>query len=242
VCPGPRLAELGAVLAQRAHGSAPFPVSLVVPGGPAALAGALQAAATLPAVVVRAVELPAATSTPAGVEDALAAVGAAAPPKDVPVYLEIAPGPDRDAALQRLAGTGLRAKIRTGGAVAAAFPDERTLAAVLTGCVRRGLAFKLTAGLHHAVRHTDPATGFEHHGFLNVLLAVAAATDGGDIERVTAVLADRDGPALARAARALGPEPVRAVRAAFVSFGTCSITEPVADLVALGLVDREVAS
>jgi hypothetical protein len=197
-------------------------------------------AAALPDVVVRAIELPAAP-TPAGVDEALAAVRAAAIPEDVPVHLELAAAPERDAALHRLAGSGVRAKIRTGGTVAAAFPDEHGLATALTGCVHRGLAFKLTAGLHHAVRYTDPATGFEHHGFLNVLLAVAAALAGGDIAGVAAVLADRDGAALARAARGLTPASARSVRAAFVSFGTCSISEPVADLITLGLLDRQVA-
>ncbi|GAA1246528.1 hypothetical protein GCM10009609_07520 [Pseudonocardia aurantiaca] len=244
VCPDTRVAELGSVLAgagaDGAQGSDAFPISLVVPGGSGALAAALRAATSLPDVVVRAIELPAAP-TPAGVDEALAAVRAAAIPEDVPVHLELAAAPERDAALHRLAGSGVRAKIRTGGTVAAAFPDEHGLATALTGCVQRGLAFKLTAGLHHAVRYTDPVTRFEHHGFLNVLLAVAAALAGGDIAGVGAVLADRDGAALAREARGLTPASARSVRAAFVSFGTCSISEPVADLITLGLLDRQVA-
>jgi len=42
--------------------------------------------------------------------------------------------------------------------------------------------FKCTAGLHHAVHHTDPATGFVHHGFLNIVAATARAIVGGDVE------------------------------------------------------------
>ena len=38
----------------------------------------------------------------------------------------------------------------------------------------RETPFKCTAGLHHAVRHTGD-DGFEHHGFLNVLLATRRA-------------------------------------------------------------------
>ena len=41
----------------------------------------------------------------------------------------------------------------------------------------RETPFKCTAGLHRAVRHTGD-DGFEHHGFLNVLLATRRAFDG----------------------------------------------------------------
>ena len=54
-----------------------------------------------------------------------------------------------------------------------AFPDRGPLAAFLIGAAELGVPFKATAGLHHAVRYRDPATGFNHHGFLNLLLATA---------------------------------------------------------------------
>ncbi len=41
---------------------------------------------------------------------------------------------------------------------------------------------------------------------------------------------------MAAAVGALAPERLRAARARFTSFGTCSIAEPVEDLVALGLL------
>ena len=64
-------------------------------------------------------------------------------------------------------------KFRTGGLAAELFPTPVELAAVICACRDRELPFKLTAGLHHALRHTDPETGFTHHGFLNVLVAAA---------------------------------------------------------------------
>ncbi len=125
---------------------------------------------------------------------------------------------------------GVRVKLRTGGTTAGAFPSESALAAAITACVRRGTPFKCTAGLHHAIRHTDPDTGFEQHGFLNVLLATAMAGDGGDVE---AALAERDAPAVAKQ---LDADTLARARDAFTSFGTCSIAEPVRDLVDLGVV------
>lgn len=99
--------------------------------------------------------------------------------------------------------------------------DARQLAA---------LPFTCTAGLHRAVRHDDAATGFRHHGYLNMLLAADAAEQG-------ATAADRSSDGVAAAVGALTPERLRAARVRFTSFGTCSIAEPVEDLVALGLLD-----
>ena len=127
-------------------------------------------------------------------------------------------------------------KLRTGGETADAFPDEGQLASALAGALEQDLRVKLTAGLHHAVRHTDPATGFEHHGFLNVVIAVHAAQSGsGDLE---AWLAERDASVVAAAVAGLDEAARGEVRSRFLSIGTCSIAEPVDDLRALGLLEE----
>ncbi len=133
---------------------------------------------------------------------------------------------------------GYRPKLRTGGVTAEAFPDEATLAGCLTAVIDRRTPFKCTAGLHHAVRHTAADTGLPHHGFLNVLLAVAAAAQGASTEEVADLLAKRDAATVAARVAALDDDAIADSRYLFISFGTCSTDEPVADLVALGLLTR----
>ena len=134
----------------------------------------------------------------------------------------------------RLHGEGcdVTPKFRTGGLAAELFPTPVELAAVICACRERGLRFKLTAGLHHAVRYTDPETGLVHHGFLNVLAAVAAADAGADVADVAPVLAGTDPVLLV--------EPVRRVldrdRPLWIGFGSCSISDPLNDLVRFGLL------
>jgi hypothetical protein len=83
------------------------------------------------------------------------------------------------------------------------------------------------------VRHTDPETGFEHHGFLNVLVATRMLLDGATADQAVVVLEQRDGAVLVEAARELD---LVGARRWFTSFGSCSVAEPLADLRALGLV------
>ena len=130
-------------------------------------------------------------------------------------------------------GTGHRAKLRTGGVRAALFPPPEELAAILRACVVRGVALKCTAGLHSAVRHTDPATGFTHHGFLNLLAACDALAAGGPAAAAERWLRQDDAGALVGG---WSPDRVARARAVFTSFGTCSVLEPVDDLIALGLL------
>ncbi|MFE4970754.1 hypothetical protein ACFRAR_01390 [Kitasatospora sp. NPDC056651] len=210
-----------------AAGDPPLKVGLVLPGGSAELAPALAAAAPF--------ELAGVELATRDAAEAVAALDLLLPP-DVPAAIEVPRellrGDGLDDVLDVLVNSPYRAKFRTGGLVAAAFPDEEELAAFLTGCAQRGLPYKCTAGLHNAVRHTDPETGFEHHGFLNVLLA-AQETDRA---AAAAVLAERDGEVLAKAVRALTDRQVTVIRNSFTAFGTCSITEPLDDLAALGLL------
>lgn len=132
----------------------------------------------------------------------------------------------------RAGGLDIAAKFRTGGLAAELFPTPMELAAVIAACVQRQLPFKLTAGLHHAIRHGDPETGFTHHGFLNVLAAVCLADDGAEVADIAAVLASTQPLTLIEAVRPFKPDP----RPYWVAFGTCSIAEPVADLLQLSLI------
>jgi len=151
-----------------------------------------------------------------------------------PVFVEL---PQTDAGYGWLAAAdlaaeaGLRLKFRTGGLDASAFPSSTTLASWIDAALDRETQFKCTAGLHRAVRHTGE-DGFEHHGFLNVLLATKLAWDGADSRSVVDMLEERNPDTLARE---LVTDPHHA-RRWFTSFGSCSIAEPWADLHQLGLV------
>ncbi|MER7330917.1 MULTISPECIES: hypothetical protein [unclassified Micromonospora] len=136
-------------------------------------------------------------------------------------------------AAARADGLPVAAKFRTGGLAAELFPTPAELAAVICACRDRGLPFKLTAGLHEAVRHLDPETGFAHHGFANVLAATLAAADGAAVARVAELLTATDPrPLLQRVEGGLA-----ATRPLWVGFGSCSILEPLTDLIRLGLVN-----
>lgn len=147
-------------------------------------------------------------------------------------YVEVPRIPGWEGALDVLAADGVeRAKFRTGGTSAEAHPTEAELAAFLHGCVERSLAFKLTAGLHHALRQRTPE-GFEQHGVLNVLAAVAVAHDGGKPADLEDALASRDSEELLEL---LDDADHEQVRQSFVSFGCCGVTEPLDELADLGL-------
>jgi hypothetical protein len=137
----------------------------------------------------------------------------------------------------RGAGVPVAAKFRTGGLAAELFPTPIELAAVVCACRDRALPFKLTAGLHHAIRRVDPETGFVHHGFLNVLVATAQAAGGAEVAEVGETLAGTDPVPLIEAARRL----LDADRPLWIGFGSCSVAEPVADLTRLGLLPGPVA-
>jgi hypothetical protein len=147
-----------------------------------------------------------------------------------------------DDRLDDVRAAGAHAKYRTGGVRPEAFPTEQQLARFVAACLARSLPFKLTAGLHHAVRHTatdgSGQPDLEQHGLLNVVTAVAAALDGAVEADLVRLLADRDAGRVAGAVAALDDATVGRVRHAFCSFGCCGVTDPLTDLVTLGLLDR----
>lgn len=238
VCADTRIPELS--MAMTAAGVAELDLALVLPGGAARLDSAVDGVFADPRLRIRAIELPIAAS--ADTLDSVSEVAAAlerTPLAGAAAFIEI-PARQLTAEVARaVAGHRYLAKVRTGGTAAEAFPDEPTLATCLATLVAERLPFKCTAGLHHAVRHSAADTGFEHHGFLNVLLAVAAALTSDRVEEVTAELADSAASRVAAKVSALDADTVFAVRDLFTSFGTCSTDEPIADLVTLGLISAD---
>ena len=132
-------------------------------------------------------------------------------------------------------GVSIAAKFRTGGLAAELFPTPVELAAVICACRDRDLPFKLTAGLHHAIRHADPETGFVQHGFLGILAGtLAAVQDDAEVADVAALLASTDPvPLVEKVRRHLDEQ-----RPLWIGFGSCSVPEPLADLDRLGLLPR----
>jgi hypothetical protein len=158
--------------------------------------------------------------------------------KDLQVYAEIPLSWGLLGALDAVAGArgdGLRMapKFRIGGLAAELFPTPVELAAVICACRDRELPFRLAAGLRHAIRHTDPETGFTHHGFLNVLTGSVLAADGAEVAEVAESLSATHPMPLVEPARGRrdGPRPL------FVGFGAVNVVEPLTELVRLGLIN-----
>jgi hypothetical protein len=230
VCAAGRLPSLQEEVCAR--GIAPINVSLVVPGGLDAVPDALAAAARTSVLNVVALEVP------RGTHSLAAAVRVLTPhiaPRRV-VYVEIPVLELEERAVHTIAPTGLGLKLRTGGTTLDAFQTEDELAGAMVLCAAERQPFKCTAGLHHAVRHRDEQTMFQHHGFLNIALAARVAAATGSRPATRDILAQRNPGVLAGQVRQLTSSDVRAIRALFRSFGTCSITEPVDDLLALDLL------
>ncbi|GAB2694648.1 hypothetical protein [Kitasatospora kifunensis] len=237
-------ARIGALSEQLAEGEPPLagrlPVGVIVPEGSTALADVVRTVTADPRLRLVGLEVLADRDKTAaeGVRAVRAELDRLLPEyaPDVQATIELPRGPELLLGLDQLEGSAYRAKFRTGGATPEAFPGELELASFLYAAVYRKLAFKCTAGLHHAVRQDEEATGFAHQGFLNVLLATHAALEGAEHAELAGLLGERDGTVLAAKLSDLSPAQVRATRAAFTAFGTCSIAEPLADLLALNLV------
>jgi hypothetical protein len=216
--------------------AAPLPLAIVVTGGAGAIEGPLRLASRgghdVAGVEIALRDLDDLAGNAQRVATATEACGL--PPEQV--YVELPHVPDSGSwlrAADAVAEAGLRLKFRTGGLEEHLFPATHALARWIDAALDRETPFKCTAGLHNAVRHTGH-DGFEHHGFLNVLVATVRAFDGAPTDEVVALLDDRDPDSVSAAAR---DEDLGRARRWFTSFGSCSVTEPLDDLLALGLLE-----
>lgn len=209
---------------------ADVPVSVVLTGGAGALDGVAglveKKGLTLAAIEAAVRDLDDMAGNVRRYDAAMRATGL-----DVPTHVEL-PGPVRPqwlAAADEAAASGFRLKLRLGHVEPDLIPDDATVAGWIEAALDRELEFKATAGLHRAVRHEPEGGG--SHGFLNVLAATRLLLDGATADDAVTVLAERNGATVA--AVELG-----SIRTWFTSFGSCSVTEPLDDLLALDLLEK----
>jgi len=230
LCPASRLPDLIAELI-KAKPAKPVALSLVIDTG---LGGVPKAVSIVESrselLSLRMVEMPAS----ADVDDVWLERVSEFVPEDVIRVVEPRRGaPEWLDGVRKVAEHGCWPKIRCGGLTNEAFPSVDEVADFLAVASTLGVPFKATAGLHHAVRHVNPETGRTHHGFLNLLVATARALCGRDVREA---LACTDAAALADEAKSLSEEAAHAVRGVFASYGSCSLSEPIADMQELGLL------
>ena len=243
VGPAGRLDELenAAESFWRKGGAVPWRLSVLAPGDPAAARRRIDAfqrdRAEPGHAVVEAVERE--VSSPGKVAAAMSVFAG------FEVYLEIPHRDDPAPFMATLAEHGGRAKIRSGGGDADAFPSSAELARFIVSAARAGVPLKATAGLHHPLRgeyrltyEADSPSG-TMHGFLNVFLAAAwVKTAGMSQVEAEALLEERDPGAIVFTDAAvrwrdheLDAAAIIGARVGFAaSYGSCSVREPVSEL------------
>lgn len=163
-------------------------------------------------------------------------------------YFELDPTSDIRGALAALVGLDAGAKIRTGGVTAEAHPSPEVVAAFIAACQSAQVPFKATAGLHHPIRHFAESVGTKQLGFLNVFLgACLIYAQKIDADELLDVIKEEDPAAFtfesesaAWRDREISLEDLETARWRFAhSFGSCSFVEPLDDLRALGLLEKE---
>lgn len=264
LCPTSQIEELAALLTTTmTTGEPPWSVGAVFdePPGVAALHASVFDRHMDPAARITAVEVRTPPEAGDGREPGAAAElmrpvaqAAASIAPQTQIFLEI---PRRDrweiglpnalagvAELRRTQLVPFGAKLRTGGLDAGAFPSAQQVASFIVASHDHGVPFKVTAGLHHPVRHFDADLGVMRHGFLNIVVAAALAAEGAGEAEVAAAVAEDDpasfvaGPAgLRYKGRRLGAATLRTVRQElFLGYGSCSFDEPIADLHDMGVL------
>jgi hypothetical protein len=166
-------------------------------------------------------------------------------PEEVFPFFELPADGDIRGMLAVLVGSDAGAKIRTGGMKPESYPTTEQLSNFILQCSLADVPFKATAGLHHPLMNHNGDIGIMQFGFLNVFLASLLASAGEEsIEVIESVLTRSDLAGIEFGdegvevdGSVLGLDVIEDARIAFsLSFGSCSIDEPVADLVGLGLL------
>jgi hypothetical protein len=171
-------------------------------------------------------------------------------PETLRAYFEIPIAEDPSDLLKAILATGARAKVRTGGVTADAFPSSTDLARFIEACAEEDVSFKATAGLHHPLRSFnrltyEPDSGqVLMHGFLNVFLASAFSYNGMAVEQLAELLEERepesfqfeDGSVTWHGEMVVRGQLRNTRNLLAISFGSCSFEEPIDDMKKLNLM------
>jgi hypothetical protein len=158
------------------------------------------------------------------------------------LFLEVPGGSDARELFSSIAQAGAAAKIRTGGVIESAIPPSTVIRDFMRCCIDADIAFKATAGLHHAVRgvyrltYEPDSPRATMHGYVNVFLAAAFCARGSDGTALS-VLEETDASAFRFDASGAwwrnelvdSRDLERTREHVALSFGSCSFTEPVTE-------------
>ncbi len=166
-------------------------------------------------------------------------------PPTLTTYFEVPVQEDLVDLITTLAINNQRAKIRTGGVTAEAFPSNKTIIRFIRICIAANVPFKATAGLHHPVRcykpltyETDAPKGMMN-GFLNLFLLAGFARFNLRPEILEELLEDEfeenfefdESGVWWRQEYFLSNMQLKFLRERnAISFGSCSFEEPIEDL------------
>lgn len=171
-------------------------------------------------------------------------------PSEMRTFFEVPAGIGSAPLVPAIAEQAGCAKIRTGGVTAGAFPASSDVVRFLQLCAVYSVPFKATAGLHHPIRgshaltYRDQSPCAAMHGFLNIFVAAGFVRNHMAPELVGALIDEQSGEAFQFSEEGirwrnhlLTSDEISATRSQFaLSFGSCSVQEPIDDLKAMGLL------
>ncbi len=133
----------------------------------------------------------------------------------------------------------LQAVFRPRPSAGASWPDEAELAGFIRTSIDHDLGFTLSGGILHAIRGRYPKGGQEQeqHGLLNVLVAVRWALNGDDVDELVPLLAEREPSELVQAVTRMSTADAAITRAFFTAYGCKRVMGPLRELADLGVLD-----
>lgn len=141
-----------------------------------------------------------------------------------------------------------QAKFRTGATPEMPAPTPAELATFIRSCIDHDLSFKLTGGLHQAIRTTftqsekqSETLSENQFGFLNVMAATRwALAHGAEVPQMQELLCLPDPAPILDIITRMSAADASVLRAFFTSYGCCAVMDPIGHLVTLGLITETV--